>query len=76
MPRSRQVAGAAVLEAQWAAAKAELQPKFDAVASAREAAVAAETARVVAAEAARKAALDLEAVQASSCDVCTLTGGA
>src|SRR5262249_22154220 len=49
-------------EAQWAAAKAELQPKFDAVASAREAAVAAETARVVAAEAARKAALDLEPV--------------
>jgi hypothetical protein len=53
---------AAELEAQWAAAKAELQPKFDAVASAREAAVAAETARVVAAEAARKAALDLEPV--------------
>jgi hypothetical protein len=40
------------------AAKAELQPKFDAVASAREAAVTAENARVVAAEAARKAALD------------------
>src|SRR5229473_2804987 len=49
-------------EAQWAAAKAELQPKFDAVASTREAAVMAENARVVAAEAARKAALDLEPV--------------
>jgi hypothetical protein len=50
------------LEAQWAAAKAELQPKFDAVTSAREAAVMAENARVVAAEAARKATLDLEPV--------------
>src|SRR5258707_438805 len=50
------------LEAQWAAAKAELQPKFDAVASTREAAVMAENARVVAAEAARKAALDVEPV--------------
>src|SRR5262249_13605992 len=57
-----QAARAAELEAQWAAAKAELQPKFDAVASAREAAVMAENARVVAAEAARKAALDLEPV--------------
>jgi L,D-transpeptidase-like protein len=55
-------AAAAELEAQWAAAKAELQPKFDAVASAREAAVMAENARVVAAEAARTAALDLEPV--------------
>jgi hypothetical protein len=53
---------AAELEAQWAAAKAELQPKFDAVASAREAAVMAENALVVAAEAARKAALDMEPV--------------
>jgi L,D-transpeptidase catalytic domain len=55
-------AKAAELEAQWVVAKAELQPKFDAVASAREAAVVAEKARVVAAEAARKAALDLEPV--------------
>src|SRR6266446_1016886 len=46
------------LEAQWAAAKAELQPKFDAVASTREAAVMAENARVVAAE----AALEVEPV--------------
>jgi L,D-transpeptidase-like protein len=53
---------AAELETQWAAAKAELQPKFDAVASAREAAVMAENARVVAAEAARKVARDLEPV--------------
>jgi hypothetical protein len=59
---AKAVARAAELEAQWAAAKAELQPKFDAAASAREAAVAAETARVVTAEAARKAALDLEPV--------------
>src|SRR5499427_4035808 len=48
------------LEAQWAATKAELQPKLDAVAAVREAAVAAENARVAAAEAARKAARDLE----------------
>jgi hypothetical protein len=52
----------AELEAQWVAAKAELQPKFDAVASAREAAVTAENVRVVAVEAARKAALDIEPV--------------
>jgi hypothetical protein len=55
-------AAAAELEAQWGASKAELQPKFDTAASAREAAVMAENARVVAAEAARKAALDLEPV--------------
>src|SRR5262249_35123490 len=54
-----QAARAAELEAQWAAAKAELQPKFDAVASAREAAVMAENARVGAAEAPRKGAVDL-----------------
>ncbi len=60
--KAKAAARAAEFEAQWAAAKAELQPKFDAVASAREAAVMAENARVVAAEAARKAALDLEPV--------------
>jgi hypothetical protein len=59
---AKAAARAAELAAQWAAAKAELQPKFDAVASAREAAVMAENARAVAAEAARKAALDLEPV--------------
>src|SRR5215831_19177951 len=58
--KTKAAARASDLEAQWAAAKAELQPKFDAAASAREAAVVAENARVVAAEAARKAALDLE----------------
>ncbi|MFZ2091139.1 MAG: L,D-transpeptidase family protein [Pseudolabrys sp.] len=49
-------------EAQSAVGKAELQPKLDALAVAREAATAAERARVVAAEAARKAARDLEPV--------------
>jgi hypothetical protein len=60
--KAKAAARAAELETQWAAAKAELQPKFDTVASAREAAAMAENARVVAAEAARKAALDLEPV--------------
>ena len=49
-------------EAQLAAAKAELQPKLDAAAAARESAVAAETARVVAAETARKMARDFDPV--------------
>jgi hypothetical protein len=60
--KAKAAARTAELEAQWGAAKAELQPKFDTVASAREAAAVAENARVVAAEAARKAALDLEPV--------------
>jgi hypothetical protein len=60
--KSKTAARAADLAAQWATAKAELQPKFDAVASASEAAVMAENARIVAAEAARKAAADLEPV--------------
>src|SRR5258708_17676742 len=60
--KAKAVPRASELEAQWAAAKAELQPKFDSVASAREAAAMAENARVVAAEAARKAALDLAPV--------------
>ena len=47
---------------QLAAAKAELQPKLDAVTAAREAALAAETARVAAAEAARQVARELEPV--------------
>jgi hypothetical protein len=58
MPRSRQSGGPPCSRPNGQPPK----PKFDAVASAREAAVAAETARVVAAEAARKAALDLEPV--------------
>jgi hypothetical protein len=45
-----------------AAAKAELQPKLDAAASAREAAVEAEKRRAAAAETARQAARDLEPV--------------
>jgi hypothetical protein len=43
-------------------AKAELQPKLDAVAPAREAAIAAETARVAAADAARQVAREFEPV--------------
>jgi hypothetical protein len=50
------------LEALVTAAKAELQSKLDVAASAREAAVEAETTRVAAAEAARKVARDLEPV--------------
>jgi hypothetical protein len=50
------------LQVQWDAAKAELQPKLDASAAAREAAAAAETARAAAAEAARRAARELEPV--------------
>ena len=50
------------LEAQLASAKAELQPKLDAAAAARDAALAAETARVAAAETARKMARDFDPV--------------
>jgi hypothetical protein len=50
------------LQAQWVSAKAELQPKLDAVGPAREAAVAAENARAAAAEAARQAAGELDPV--------------
>jgi len=55
-------ARAAELDAQWIAAKAEMQSKLDAVTPAREAAVAAETARVLAAQAAREAARALDPV--------------
>ena len=54
--KTKAAAKVAELAERLAAAKAELQPKFDAVARARDAAVAAESARVVAAEAARKTA--------------------
>jgi hypothetical protein len=57
--KAKAIAKIAELETRWAAAKAELQPKLDSVASAREAAVAAEAARVPAAEAARAAAHEL-----------------
>ena len=60
--KAEAVARIAELQAQWAAAKAELQPKLDAVAPARAAAVAAEKERAAAAEAARAAAGDLEPV--------------
>jgi L,D-transpeptidase catalytic domain len=52
----------AELQVQWDAAKAELQPKLDAVTAAREAAAAAETARAAAAEAARQVARELKPV--------------
>src|SRR3984893_8114584 len=50
------------LEVQLAAAKAERRPKLDALTTAREAAVVAETAQVAAAEAAREVASDREPV--------------
>jgi hypothetical protein len=54
--RAKAAARVEELQAQWAAANAELQPKLDAVAPAREAAVTAEATRVAAAEAARELA--------------------
>ena len=50
------------LSARLATAKAELQPKLDAVGPAREALVAAEAARAAASEEARKTARDLEPI--------------
>jgi hypothetical protein len=50
------------LEVQLAAAKADLQPKLDALTTAREASVVAETAQVAAAEAAREVAHESEPV--------------
>jgi hypothetical protein len=60
--KAQAAARIAELQVQWDAAKAELQPKLDAVTSAREAAAAAETARAAAAEAARQVARELEPV--------------
>src|SRR5215813_3283891 len=60
--KAKAAATVAELETQLASAKAEVQPKLDAAASAREAAAEAEKARVAAAEAARAAARDLEPV--------------
>jgi hypothetical protein len=60
--RAKAAARIEELQAQLAAANAELQPKLDAVAPAREAAVAAEAARVVAAEAARELSRALQPV--------------
>jgi hypothetical protein len=50
------------VQAQWVAAKAELQPKLDAVASARAAAASAEAMRVAAIQAAQEAARNLEPI--------------
>ena len=58
--KGKAAARVAELGEQWAAAKAELQPKLDALAAAREAVTVAETARVKAAEAAREATRALE----------------
>ena len=60
--KAKAIARITELQAQWVAAKAEAQPKLDAVAPLREAAVALESVRVVAAEAARQAARELEPV--------------
>jgi hypothetical protein len=60
--KAQAAARIAELQVQWHAAKAELQPKLDAVTAAREAAAAAETARAAAAEAARRVARELEPV--------------
>ena len=60
--KAQTVVKIAELQVQWDAAKADLQPKLDAVTSAREAAAAAETARAAAAEAARQVARELEPV--------------
>ena len=60
--KAKAIARIAELETRWAAAKAELQPKLDSVASTREAAVAAEAVRVPAAEAARAAARELQPI--------------
>src|SRR5262249_38740746 len=60
--KAKAAAKVAELAAQVAAGNAEMQPKLDAAASAREAAVEAEKMRVAAAEAAREVARDLEPV--------------
>jgi hypothetical protein len=60
--KAQAVARLAELQAQWTAAREELQPKLDAATAARETADAAETARAAAAELARQAARELEPV--------------
>jgi hypothetical protein len=60
--KAQAIAGIAELQVQLADAKAELQPKLDAVTHTREAAVIAETARVAAAEAARLVAREFEPI--------------
>jgi L,D-transpeptidase catalytic domain len=58
--KARALVKIAELKEQWAAAKADLQPKLDALTAAREAVTVAETARARAAEVAREAARELE----------------
>ncbi len=60
--KAQAAARIAELQEQLAAAKAELQPKADAVTHTREAVVVAETAQVAAAEAARQVARELEPI--------------
>jgi lipoprotein-anchoring transpeptidase ErfK/SrfK len=60
--KARALARITQLQEQLAAAKAEVQPKIDAIGPIREAAVAAETARVAAAQAAEDATRELEPV--------------
>jgi hypothetical protein len=60
--KAQAVAKIADLQVQLAAAKAELQPKLDALTTAREASVVAETAQVAAAEATRQVAREREPV--------------
>jgi hypothetical protein len=60
--KAQAIAGIAELQVQLAAAKAELQPKLDAVTRTREAAVTAEAARAAAAEAARQVAREFEPI--------------
>jgi hypothetical protein len=60
--KAKAAAQVAEADSQLGLAKAELQPKLDAVITARQAATAAEDARMVAAEAARKLARNLQPV--------------
>ena len=60
--RAQAIARIAELQVQWANAKAELQPKQDAVTRTREAAAIAETARAAATEAVRQVAREFEPV--------------
>jgi L,D-transpeptidase catalytic domain len=60
--KAKATAQVAEADSQLGSAKAELQPKLDAVITAREAASAAENARLVAAEVARKSARNLQPV--------------
>ena len=60
--KAQAVARISELQEQWAAAKTKLQPKLDALATTREAAVVAESAQAAAAEAVRQVARALEPV--------------